>query len=469
MITISQRFLKQALSGLRTLKVWKQKLPALRCVHVTGHGDTVTLAATTLEEFLCFEGRGTADAPATTLVPYELLADALKSADPETEVQITPGAELACVAAGSRISIPVPAIGVEDFPAIPVAPGEGIALPSPVLSALVEAQHCASGDSHRYLLNSVYLTPHEVVSTDGRQLYRRNGLNLGTPEPGLIFPLSGVPAVLDSGLGAELRAWDLEGTPKAEIRQGPWRWVTKLIAGNYPNFRQVIPRIEDYGTVITVAEADATRLLTVLPRLPGFKESSSPVCLTVTDRGAELHPPTRLPQVRVALDRSTVLGPPVAVQFNAGFLITALKVGFREFRARDDVSPLLMRDDSRLHLWMPIRSEASAPVTPIPSPSATEPVAETQPQPETKAETMVANASRLETREPTAPPSEPAEAPVGDATQHVQRARELLRELNGTLGQLLVGMREAARQHRVVEREYEALKRNLRVLKSVEV
>ena len=43
-------------------------------------------------------------------------------------------------------------------------------IPAGVLGSIVEAQGCASTDHTRYLLNSVLLTRHEVVATDGLAL-----------------------------------------------------------------------------------------------------------------------------------------------------------------------------------------------------------------------------------------------------------------------------------------------------------
>jgi DNA polymerase III sliding clamp (beta) subunit (PCNA family) len=480
MITFSHRLLREALAGLRVLKVSKQKHPPLQCVAIRGIAETLTFEATNLDEYLSFEGRGETDGPGAQLVPYELLQDILKSGDANSTVTLTPGSDISYSAGGARLTLPLPEHKLEDFPPAPTPVGGPTALPPGVLASMVEAQGCASTDASRYILNSVFLTPHEVVSTDGRQMYRRNGLELSLPEPGVIFPLSGVPGVLDHRQHAELTVWDLDQTPKAMVAQGPWRWVTRLIVGNYPNFRQVIPRVEDYGLTVTIGDADATRLISVLPRLPGFKESSSPVVLTINAHGAVLSPPARLPQVQVALDRSEVTGTgDKRVQFNATFLVAALKRGFRELGVRDAVSPLVMRDASRVNLWMPVRMEDPVPSAPAPAEASPEPVQfkpaiDSQPQPEP---TMVAIKTTTPEIAPVVTPAEPAartEAPVNAPSEAspldtLQRAKDLLRELNTALTDVSTALRDLTREKRGVERDLESLKRNLRVLKAVEV
>ncbi|EIQ01432.1 hypothetical protein OpiT1DRAFT_06010, partial [Opitutaceae bacterium TAV1] len=58
---------------------------------------------------------------------------------------------------------------------------------------------------------------------------------------------------------------------------------------------------------------------------------------------------------------------------------------------------------------------------------------------------------------------------VDAAQQSIQRARDLLRELNGTLGNLQVFIRESVRQQKALERDHETLKKNIRALRAVEV
>ncbi len=409
-------------------------------------------------------------------MPFDLLHDVLKSSDQDSLITINPGVDVSYRAGGTGLTMPLPEHKLEDFPPAPVPTRDPIVLPAGVLASIVEAQGCASTDHTRYLLNSVLLIPHEVVATDGRQLYRRNGLELVLPEAGIIFPLSGVPAVLNSDHPAELMVWDLDQTPKAMVAQGPWRWITKLVVGNYPNFRQVIPRVEDYGLTVTIGDADATRLISVLPRLPGFKESSSPVVLNITAHGAVISPPARLPQVQVALDRSEVTGAGnKTVQFNSTFLLSALKRGFRELRVRDAVSPLLMRDASRVNLWMPINFNndpaPSAPAEPEASPPVQSSTNDSQPQPETN--TMVAIKTPAETAvQPVAEPVTriaPVPTPESSPLDTLQRAKDLLRELHTALTDVSTALRDLTREKRAVERDLESLKRNLRVLKAVEV
>lgn len=514
MIRFSKDSLREALQGLRVLKVGKHHLPALHCVRVTGCDSLLHFERTDLDQVLRYEGVAASDAWTQLLVPYELLATAAKQADAGSELVLTggPSPTLAYRVAGLPVTLPLGHVVLSDYPATPTAEGEVINLPEGVIGAMQEALDCASDDSTRYLLNSVLLDAHAVVATDGRQLYRRNSLELPVPEAGAIFPSSGVIHALPD-IAADLRLWNAPGgTPFAQIDVGPWRWTTKLVAGNYPNYRRVIPKLEDYPALVRLGEADVARIQAVLPKLPGFKDRNSPIVLRVDPQGAALCTTPGRPKVQIALEQSEVVCPqPIKVCFNANYLLGALRNGSRELRARDSVSPVLLTGESRVRLWMPVRMDDDAPAVEPPAaepkaeqttstpsdPSGVSPapvvtVSETQPvsepvsetvsvtQTHNPTETMVAPVTNPNVSEPreAAPggfasrvvtsPAQPAT--VGDAvTQRLARLRDLLREAGTEFVNIQTLVKEQQRAYRVLERDHEALKKNIRALREVPV
>jgi DNA polymerase-3 subunit beta len=370
MIIFSKETLREALQGLRVLKLSKQSMPVLRQVLVFGYETLVEFSGTDLDQFLRYEGVGLSSNGTRVLVPYEQLQDVAKTADTGSEIQIHDG-ESALIryhASGAVLEVPFTPVALDEFPPQPTADGEPIALPVGVLASMEEAMGCASEDTTRYILNGVYLDHHAVVATDGRQLYRRNSLELPVPQ-GSIFPTSLVLGVLPHDEAAHLWLWSRGEHPLAQITAGKWRWVTKLIEGKFPNYQQVIPQMDNYGGLVRISEADAARILSVVPKLPGFKDKESKVVLSVTDKGAVLRTAPNLPKVHLALDRSEVVRTASSdVAFNAKYLLGALQRGMRELHARDHVSALVMTDANRIHLWMPLRDVVTPPAesTPVP-------------------------------------------------------------------------------------------------------
>ena len=503
MIIFSKETLREALSGLRVLKLSKQSLPVLRQVLVFGYETTVEFSGTDLDQYLRYEGIGTGTAALRILVPYDLLQDVAKKADAGTDIQIQ-GGDAPLVryhASGVALDESFSPVALSEFPGVPTPPGDPVSLPVGVLTAMNEALGCASTDQTRYILNGVYLDAHAVVATDGRQLYRRNSLELAVPQ-GSIFPASPVPGILPQDEVAHLWLWPREERPYAQISVGRWRWVTKLVDGYFPNYQQVIPKLDTYSGLVRISEPDAARLQSVLPKLPGFKDKDSKVVLSVTDKGAVIRTAANLPKVQVALDRSEVVSTPSSdVAFNSRYLLSALERGMRELHTRDHVSPLMMSDANRIHLWMPLRdvvtppavsSEAASsssdspgesPVPVVPSEPAVQVsavsktnVSETQ----THTTTMVASSTTQpisETSEgggsstASAPRVILPEAPVSaDAVQaKLGKVRELLRDLGNEIGGLQNLLREATRQFKALERDHESLKKNIRALREVPV
>ena len=491
MIILSKTTLREALTGLRVLKLSKQSLPVLRHVMVFGYETHVEFTGTDLDQVLRYEGAGESTTPTRLLVPYDLLDNASKTADTNGAITLTGGdtPSIGYPVSGSIITVPFPLMKLEDFPEKPSAKGDPIALPAGVLGSMSEALASASTDATRYILNSVYLDAHAVVATDGRQLYRRNSLELPVKE-GSIFPRSAVLGMLPDA-AADLWLWHHQDHPYAQIAVGPWKWITKLVDGNFPNYQQVIPKIDGYGGLVRISEADATRIISVVPKLPGFKDKDSKVVLSITAKGAELRTASNLPKVHLALDRSEVVSTAFTeVAFNSRFLLSALQRGMRSLHARDAVSPVVMTDaGNRMHMWMPLRDVVPPPASKVsPDPSAN-PVQVVPPVSETNVSetinhntdtTMVASASKQpvsETREDVKPvvapsrinvPETPANA--GDVLQDkIQRVRDLLKEVQGELGGLQALFRESGRQFKALERDHEALKKNIRALRTVEV
>ncbi|AHF93765.1 DNA polymerase sliding clamp subunit [Opitutaceae bacterium TAV5] len=527
MISFSKETLREALSGLRVLKPGRQGLAALRCVRVTGTDGVVRFEATSLDEYLLYEVPGKSGEPRTeekVLVPWSVLNGVVKTADAGSTVSICtqPDPVIRCESKGGPVVLPFATQPLADWPDAPDAGRcTPVGIPSCVLAAMVEAAGCASTDANRYLLNSVLLEKHAVVGCDGRQMYVRNHLNLPLADECLVFPLSGAPAVLGKNAGDTLlfRTWKQGCRSLARIAAGPWLWTTRLIEGKYPNWHRVIPDIDGYKARLRISEEDAERLTTVLPQLPGYRDGHSPVCLTIREEGAFLNPPPHLPQVRVDLDKSRVLAVPddgdglQDVQFDANYLLGALRRGFRELRILDDVTPVVMRDEHRLNLWIPNRprvgpAPARTSTTPSAAPAIT-PKAADHPDAEpassqaastnenktttgnspvtittrNESTTMVAIAHQRignntgtpgivasTSQKPHVIAAPEAQASGVDAAQQsIQRARDLLRELNGALGNLQVLVRESVRQHKALERDHETLKKNIRALRTVEV
>ena len=480
----------ELVAGFRPLKLARAKLDVLRCLRFAVTPDTLTVTGSDLDQHLSHTGPMVSAQTGDFLVPFDLFAEAAKQSDDGIEIT-GDGDKLSLIntVGGARVVHPIALLNPDDFPRTPDFPA-GQVTPPGFIRSLLEALPSASEDAARYILNGVFVSATHVVATNGTQLYASNSLSLDLPKSGLILPATDAWKVFAADQAAELsvRLSGQEPT-HAAIRQGPWQWATKLVIGNFPDWARVVPRADEAATRIVFSPEDAVRLQKVLPKLPGHKDHNAPVTLSVDHGFAVLQAGKEGGMVTLDLPAVKTEGPAVLCRFNRQFLVLALSHGFRELRVHDDRSPLIMRDGPRLHLWMPVRIEAPPPA-PVSEPVAV-PVNETKPETQPNPEPMQpatpaaapapapvnrlatpapAHVNRTETSVPAASRITPADkADTDPVTEKVQQARDLLRQLNGTLGEILVSLKDSARQHRTLERDHEALKKNIRSLRTIEV
>ena len=468
-------------AGFRPLKLARARLDVLRCLSFGVTPGSLTVTGSDLDQHLTYTGPLPTDVTARFLVPADLLAEVAKQAD--EGIELTRDGDklsLICSIGGARVVRPIDLLNPEDFPPVPLFPA-GQVTPPGFIRSLLEALPSASEDAARYILNGVFVSSTHVAATDGLQLYASNSLSLTLPTGGLILPATDAWKVFSPDEAAELTV-RLNGKEPthAAIRQGSWQWATKLVIGNYPNWAQVVPKANEAATKITFSAEDAVRLQKVLPRLPGHKDHNAPVTLSVDHGFAVLQAGKEGGLVTLDLPTVKTEGPAILCRFNRQFLVQALAHGFRQLSVHDDRSPLIMRDGSRLHLWMPIRMEAPPPApvperVAVPNETKTETQPDTPPMQESTAAPAApvnrlaspAPVNRTEAQAPVVSRVTPAE--TDPVTEKLQHARELLRQLNGTLGEVLVAVKESARSHRTLERDHEALRKNIRALRAVEV
>lgn len=142
-------------------------------------------------------------------------------------------------------------LDTEEFPP-PGKPKDGdeFTLPQPVLRAMLNAtSFCASTDESRYVLRSSFLKLNgdvTTVSTDGRRLAEisHDADDLPKKEREVLIPTQAVGELLRLLSDDEEKAERVRVTMSdqmAEFKLGDTVLTTKLIEGNYPNYKQVIP------------------------------------------------------------------------------------------------------------------------------------------------------------------------------------------------------------------------------------
>jgi DNA polymerase III subunit beta len=246
---------------------------ALSGVLVSAAEGRVTLSATDLDMGLETTVAAEIETEGSVLLPGRLLAEVVRSlADPSVEIESREAEHDVEIRSGSS-SFHLRTLPAEDFPKLP-APGEaGLKIPAKELGASIDlVARAASRDDMRPVLTGVYVTATgsemTMVATDSYRLAVKR-TELETELGGEIE--ANIPARALRELGRILSA---EGVEEATVSLLPNQAVfqagaillsTRLIEGQFPNFRQLLPESYEHDVRLPRGEfLDVTRRVSQL-------------------------------------------------------------------------------------------------------------------------------------------------------------------------------------------------------------
>ena len=285
-ITLPVAELKPALAGLGKIISKRVTLPVLGCVRIerTREG-CIELAGTDLDRTAVFR-LDTPDPgePTTMLIPLEDLANVAKSCGRNDALIIASlGTEEAAIrfpVAGQTVEHKCRTLPFPEFPAIEEVQGEPVVLDAALRQSIHEALQCASTDPTRLVLNGAYLDvskpgAHYVVGTDGHHLFSANSFALALRESLIVpsHPFLGWKGFDEDG------DWRLRVRPCASHRQPifelasqHWRYLSRSIEGNYPNWRHVVPTSSGAACNIEIPADSLDDVIQIVTRLPDHDE-----------------------------------------------------------------------------------------------------------------------------------------------------------------------------------------------------
>jgi DNA polymerase-3 subunit beta len=260
----------------------------------------------------------------------------------------------------------------KEFPSIPGLsgkPGKGaseLRANAAMLGSMIEGTLFAvSLDETRINLSGVYLENHQgalrMVATDGHRLALIDRAVDGkVPEKGVILPRKGLleaKKLLESGDEDALVLLSIEGAI-AKLSRGRAELFMRLVEGEFPDYRQVIPK--QNKATIGLPRADFQHALSCASvlsseRAKGVRITLKPGALEVQASNPDVGDGTYETEISYSGDE-------LSIGFNGRYLIEALAAmhdGDRvEFMATDDVSPGVLRpegDESYCYVVMPMR------------------------------------------------------------------------------------------------------------------
>jgi DNA polymerase-3 subunit beta len=335
-------------------------LPVLQGVRLEVAGDTLTVTGTDLELTIRLSVEVGGERDGAAVVRARLVSDIVKSL-PAGAVSVELGDEELSISAG-RSQFSVRPLSLDDYPVLSAPSADAVTLPAADLAdALRQVVRAASTDDARAVLTGVLLAADDeglrMVATDSYRLAVRDLPNTAVLSSGqkVLIPgraLSELQRLMGDVEQLSVRLGEREATFEA----GGTRLSTRLIEGEFPNYRNLVPT--SHPNLLTVGKAD---MIEAIRRVKILAVDSTPVRLTLGGETVQLTAIDQdLGNAAEEVD-ATYEGEPMTIAFNPDYLasgIDAIDSDEVTLATMDPMKPAVLRGvgrDDYLYLLMPVR------------------------------------------------------------------------------------------------------------------
>lgn len=336
-------------------------LPVLSGVRAELVGDRLRLTGSDLELTIEIEVTVAGEQDGVAVLPAKISSDLVRSlGDPRVEVSVE--GDEARITAG-RFESSLRLLPADEFPRLAMPADDAVTLAAKDFAgALRQVVPAASADDARPILTGVLLAAEagglRLVATDSYRLAVRDlpGTSVLGEGQSVLVPsraLRELERLLGSAEEVTLRL----GEREAAFEVGGVRLTTRLIEGEFPNYRGLIPASHPNHLVVgREALVEAVKRVKLMAR-----ELNTPVRLAMSGDGLELIAITQdVGQAHEQLD-ATYEGTELTVAFNPDYLLSGVEVtpGDEIHLATVDAQkPAVIRAGDAgefLYLLMPVR------------------------------------------------------------------------------------------------------------------
>jgi len=336
-------------------------LPVLSGLRLEVADDQLSITGTDLELSIRLSIKVGGDADGAVVVPARLVADIVRSLPMGTVEVVQSGDEELSISSG-RSQFSIRPLGLDDYPMQTEPAADAVTLPTgEVADALRQVVRAASTDEARPVLTGVLIAAEDdgvrMVATDSYRLAVRD-----LPESQMLAggqrvlvpsrALNELQRILAAGGDLQVRL----GARDAVFEVGAIRLTTRLIEGDYPNYRNLLP--SSYPNTLTVGRE---ALQEALRRVKLLARDAAPVRLGL---GGETLVLTAITQdVGNAVEEidASYEGAEMTVAFNPDYLgagVDAVEGDDVTLSTLDPMKPAVLRGvghDDYLYLLMPVR------------------------------------------------------------------------------------------------------------------
>ena len=246
-ISIQRDKFVEGLQIVQSVVSTRTTLPVLGNVLIKTEDGAITLSTTDLDTGIRTKVEAEIEKPGSITLPARRLFSIIREL-PASEISLEVDTKLHASIRSGNSFFKIMGLAEEDFPPFPKTDGANIfKLDQAVFKDMLKkTAYAMSADESRYVLNGSLLSFKEnkltVVATDGRRLALIDH-ELDFPKAGEIDVILPTKAVneLQRILGDKEEVSIAISENQISFSAGNTFLVSKLIEGNYPNYRQVIP------------------------------------------------------------------------------------------------------------------------------------------------------------------------------------------------------------------------------------
>jgi DNA polymerase-3 subunit beta len=369
---INQDHFSNGLQQVLNVVATRSTMPILSNVLIEAEEGHISLTTTNLDLGIRCRIKAEVSEPGSITLPVRKLATIIREL-PVTEVfiEISEKNQAKITSGGSLFKIM--GISSEEFPPLPTFENRKVfeLAQEKIVGMLKSVSYAQSTDENRYILNGVYFNFTDgkltLVATDGRRL-GLTALDLEISEENagsLILPAKTVAELerlMGKGEKVKIAFNDRQAAFEIDIDESGdsglvdhLYLVSKIVEGNYPNYRQVIPKETEHRVKIErelMLECVHRAALVTSDKSNSVKIKVSKNLLEISGSSTEYGESHE--SMAIAYD-----GPEVQVAFNPQFLMEPLKALTKDevfFEFKDELSPGLFKTlDNFICVIMPLR------------------------------------------------------------------------------------------------------------------
>ncbi len=348
----------------------RNTLPILSNVLIRAQDGNIECAATDLEIGIRIKVVGIIKEEGSITVSAKKIADIVRELPDKTIELVTTANHRVELTCGDGV-YKIIGLSDEDFPELPTADREGVAIGGETLcSVIYKTEFAASTEDIRYTMNGLYFNlledKTEVVATDGsKQLALAHCAPLKTSEDvdGFIIPLKAVKEIARIFADSpEVKISLLKN--QLLLSDDNTAFTTRLVEGDYAPYQKLFRDSSEGRTVVTKETIlRATRRVALLSDPKNFL-----ICLEIDAEGIRVSAKTpelgeayeTLPvesgtgEVRIGLDARVLTD-----------VLTHIETESLIFEFAGEIIPLIVKpvgDDTHLCFIMPMRLEPASPL-----------------------------------------------------------------------------------------------------------